>query len=224
MSSYLLFFGLGDFDRIARQTAGNVEVGVVVPRGKGAQGQLALDAMADLVPWFADYFGQPYPLPKLDEVTGPGQSQFFGAMENWGAIFTFEKVLLVDPALTSDSARKGIWATVAHETAHQWFGNLVTMQWWDDLWLNEGFASWMETKATNHFNPSWQALLDRVDGREGAMSQDAFVTTHPVVQKITTVEEINQAFDSITYSKGEAVISMLEAYAGADTWRRGLRS
>ena len=224
MSSYLLFFGLGDFERIAKPAGEGVEVGVVLPNGKAAQGQLALDAMAKLVPYYADYFAQPYPLPKLDEVAGPGQSQFFGAMENWGAIFTFERVLLVDPALTSDATRKGIWTTVAHETAHQWFGDLVTMAWWDDLWLNEGFASWMETKASDHFNPEWEALLDRVGGREAAMGLDAFVTTHPVVQKITTVEETNQAFDAITYQKGESVIAMLEAYAGADTWRQGLRA
>jgi aminopeptidase N len=224
MSSYLLFFGLGDFERIAKPTAGNVEVGVVLPRGKASQGRLTLDTLGKLVPYYAEYFAQPYPLPKLDEVAGPGQSQFFGAMENWGAIFTFERQLLVDPALTSDATRKGIWTTVAHETAHQWFGDLVTMQWWDDLWLNEGFASWMETKASDHFNPTWEALLDRVGGREAAMGQDAFVTTHPVVQKIRTVEETNQAFDAITYSKGESVIAMLEAYAGADTWRQGLRA
>lgn len=224
MSSYLLFFGLGDFERIAKKASDGTEVGVVLPRGKAAQGELALDALAKLTPYFADYFAQPYPLPKLDEIAGPGQSQFFGAMENWGAIFTFERILLVDPALTSAGGRKGIWTTVAHETAHQWFGNLVTMAWWDDLWLNEGFASWMETKASDHFNPSWSALLDRVGGREAAMGLDAFATTHPIVQRIRTVEETNQAFDAITYSKGEAVIAMLEAYAGADTWRRGLRS
>ena len=205
MSSYLLFFGLGDFERIAKKASDGTEVGVVLPRGKAAQGEFALDALAKLTPYFADYFAQPYPLPKLDEVVGPGQSQFFGAMENWGAIFTFERVLLVDPALTSAGGRKAIYTTVAHETAHQWFGDLVTMAWWDDLWLNEGFASWMETKASDHFNPTWSALLGRVDGREAAMGQDAFITTHPIVQRIRTVEETNQAFDSITYSKGEAV-------------------
>ena len=224
MSSYLLFFGVGDFERIARKASNGTEVGVVVPRGKTAQGQYALDTLADLVPYYSDYFAQPYPLPKLDEVTGPGQSQFFGAMENWGAIFTFEYFLLNDPALTSAGGRKGIYTGVAHETAHQWFGDLVTMAWWDDLWLNEGFASWMETKASDHFNPTWGALLDRVGGREAAMGQDGFVTTHPIVQRIRTVEETNQAFDSITYSKGEAVIAMLEAYAGAGTWRDGLRA
>ena len=224
MSSYLLFFGLGDFERIARKASNGTEVGVVVPRGKTAQGQYALDTLADLVPYYSDFFAQPYPLPKLDEVTGPGQSQFFGAMENWGAIFTFEYFLLNDPALTSAAGRQGIYTGVAHETAHQWFGDLVTMAWWDDLWLNEGFASWMETKASDHFNPTWGALLDRVGGREAAMGLDGFASTHPVVQKIRTVEETNQAFDAITYQKGEAVISMLEAYAGADTWRDGLRA
>ncbi len=224
MSSYLLFFATGDFERIAKKASNGTEVGVVVPVGKASQGKYALNTLADLVPYYSDYFAQPYPLPKLDEVAGPGQSQFFGAMENWGAIFTFEQVLLDDPALTSATARQSISTTVAHETAHQWFGDLVTMAWWDDLWLNEGFASWMETKASDHFNPTWGALLDRVGGREAAMGQDGFASTHPVVQHIRTVEETNQAFDTITYQKGEAVISMLEAFAGANTWRGGLRA
>ena len=224
MSSYLLFFGLGDFERIAQMASNGTEVGVVVPRGKTTQGKYALASLAGLVPYYSDYFGQNFPLPKLDEVTGPGQSQFFGAMENWGAIFTFEYFLLDDPALTSAAGKQGIYSGVAHETAHQWFGDLVTMAWWDDLWLNEGFASWMETKASDHFNPTWGALLDRVGGREAAMGLDGFATTHPVVQKIRTVEETNQAFDAIAYQKGEAVIAMLEAYAGADVWRDGLRA
>ncbi len=224
MSSYLLFFASGDFERISRRLDNGVEIGVVAPRGSAAQGRLALDELAPVVPWYAEYFGQPYPLPKLDNVAGPGQSQFFGAMENWGAIFTFQRGLLNDPAITSPERRKYIVATQNHEVAHQWFGDLVTMAWWDDLWLNEGFASWMETKATDHFHPDWFALLSRVGGREGAMDQDALRTTHPVVQRIRTVEEASQAFDGITYDKGEAVIAMLEAYAGADVWRAGLRS
>jgi aminopeptidase N len=108
--------------------------------------------------------------------------------------------------------------------AHQWFGDLVTMDWWDDIWLNEGFASWMATKATDHIHPEWFPLLDRVDGREKAMALDSFKTTHPIVQHIHTVEEIDQVFDAITYEKGEAVLSMLEAYAGADTWQKGIRA
>ncbi len=224
MSSYLLFFGLGDWERMAKEAAPGVQVGIVSPKGSGEQARYALDELAPLIPYFADYFGQPYPLPKLDNVAAPGQSQFFSAMENWGAILTFERILLNDPAITSAATRQNLYTTQAHEVAHQWFGNLVTMAWWEDLWLNEGFASWMETKTTAHFHPDWFPLLDRVGGRETAMGLDGFKTTHPVVQEIKTVDETNQAFDAITYQKGEAVIAMLEAFAGETVWRDGLRS
>ncbi|MFB0873804.1 MULTISPECIES: M1 family metallopeptidase [unclassified Sphingobium] len=223
MSSYLLFFGLGELER-ATKMAGATEVGVITGKGNTGKAQLALDASASILPYFNDYFGVPYPLPKLDNVAGPGQSQFFSAMENWGAIFTFERALLVDPRFTSEATKRRIYETVAHEMAHQWFGDLVTMAWWDDLWLNEGFASWMATKVTDKLQPGWEMLLTRVDGREAAMSLDALATTHPVVQKITTVDQVNQAFDAITYQKGEAVITMLEGYAGEDVWRSGIRS
>lgn len=223
MSSYLLFFGLGELER-ATKMSGATEVGVITGKGNTGKAQLALDASADILPWFNEYFGTPYPLPKLDNVAGPGQSQFFSAMENWGAIFTFERALLVDPRFTSEATKRRIYETVAHEMAHQWFGDLVTMAWWDDLWLNEGFASWMATKVSDKLQPGWEMLLTRVDGREAAMSLDALATTHPVVQKITTVDQVNQAFDAITYQKGEAVIAMLEGYAGEDVWRSGIRS
>ena len=223
MSSYLLFFGLGELER-ATKMAGATEVGVITGKGNTGKAQLALDASAAILPWFNDYFGVPFPLPKLDNVAGPGQSQFFSAMENWGAIFTFERALLVDPRFTSEETKRTIYEIVAHEMAHQWFGDLVTMAWWDDLWLNEGFASWMATKVTDKLNPDWEMLLTRVEGRERAMGLDALATTHPVVQKINTVEEVNQAFDAITYQKGEAVITMLEGYAGEDVWRSGIRS
>ncbi len=223
MSTYLLFFGLGEFDRISTKV-GPTEVGVIMGKGNAAKGQYALDASAKIVAYFNDYFGVPYPLPKLDNVAGPGQSQFFSAMENWGAIFTFERVLLDDPKITSARAKQRIFQTDAHEIAHQWFGNLVTMAWWDDLWLNEGFASWMESKTTAHFNPDWQAEVDRVGGREAAMGLDAYATTHPVIQKISTVEQTSQAFDTITYQKGEAVITMLEGFAGEGVWRDGIRA
>ncbi len=223
MSSYLLFFGLGDFERLAKKSESGAEVGIVSPRGSGEQARFALDSLGPLLTYYGQYFGQPYPLPKLDNIAGPGQSQFFGAMENWGAIFTFERILLDDPAITSEATRQAIYEVQAHETAHQWFGDLVTMAWWDDLWLNEGFASWMATKVTDHFHPEWQPLLSRVGGRERAMGLDAYKTTHPILQTIRTVEDANQAFDAITYQKGEAVISMLEAYAGENVWRDGLR-
>jgi len=222
MSSYLLFFGAGDFGRI-KKMAGNTEVGIVMGRGNESKAQTALDAEAQILPYYNDYFGVAYPLPKLDNVAGPGQSQFFSAMENWGAIFTFERVLLDDPAVTTENERQAIFGTEAHEMAHMWFGDLVTMAWWDDLWLNEGFASWMANKATQHFHSDWGAEFGTVRAREGAMGQDSLVTTHPIVQQVRTVEQANQAFDGITYSKGQAVISMLEGYASPAVWQKGIQ-
>jgi hypothetical protein len=223
MSSYLLFLAVGEFDRITATAAGT-ELGVVTRRGAGEQGRWALQSQVQILPWYNDYFGTRYPLPKLDNVAGPGTSQFFGAMENWGAIFSFENILLVDPAITTEQRRQSIFEVDAHEMAHQWFGDLVTMAWWDDLWLNEGFASWMATKATAALHPEWEPLLGRIDGREAAINLDSLATTHPVVQHLTTVEQISQAFDSITYEKGEAVIVMLEDYVGETAWRSGVRA
>lgn len=222
MSSYLLFLGVGEFDRITTSAAG-VELGVVTKRGDGEKGRWALESSAKVLPWYNEYFGTPYPLPKLDNVAGPGSSQFFGAMENWGAIFSFESILLVDPAITTEATKQRIFEVAAHEIAHQWFGNLVTMAWWDDLWLNEGFASWMATKATTALHPEWDPELGTVSGRESAIDLDSVSSTHPVVQRISTVEQISQAFDAITYQKGEAVITMLEDYVGEDAWRRGVQ-
>ena len=222
MSSYLLFFADGDFDRVKKPSGGR-EVGIVMSRGNGDKAGTALDAEAEILPYYNDYFGTPYPLPKLDNVAGPGQSQFFSAMENWGAIFTFEYAILDDPAITTEAQRHEIFDTEAHEMAHQWFGDLVTMGWWSDLWLNEGFASWMQNKATQHFHPDWGADVDHVGAREGAMGLDALSSTHPVVQEVNTVEQANQAFDAIAYSKGESVISMLETFATPAVWRAGIQ-
>jgi aminopeptidase N len=223
MSSYLLFFASGDLERISKPAAG-AEVGVVASRGNAEKGRLALDAEALILPYYNQYFGVPYPLPKLDNVAGPGQSQFFSAMENWGAIFTFERSLLVDPAISTEADRQRIFETEAHEMAHQWFGDLVTMAWWDDLWLNEGFASWMATKTVQHFHPDWGPEIDRVGARESAMALDSLSSTHPVVQEVRTVEQANQAFDAIAYSKGESVISMFEDFAGPNVWQAGIQN
>ena len=223
MSTYLLFFGLGDFERATVMSEGT-EMGVITKKGALAQSRFALDESAALLREYNDYFGVRYPLPKLDNIAAPGRSQFFGAMENWGAVFTFEYGLLLDPAISTQADKENIYTTLSHEMAHQWFGDLVTMRWWDDLWLNEGFASWMESRTTERLHPEWNTALSNVAGREAAMSQDALRTTHPVVQRIATVEQASQAFDGITYQKGKAVISMLEAYVGADTWRTAVRS
>jgi aminopeptidase N len=222
MSTYLLFFGLGDFDR-ATAMAGKTEVGVVTQKGLLSQASFALDSAKTILAEYNDYFGTPYPLPKLDNVASPGRSQFFGAMENWGAIYTFEYALLLDPTISTQADKQEVFSIQAHEMAHQWFGDLVTMRWWDDLWLNEGFASWMEARTTEKLHPEWNTKLQQVEVRDGAMARDAMATTHPIVQHIETVEQASQAFDAITYSKGQAVIGMLEGYVGSDAWRDGVR-
>ncbi|MGH6614158.1 M1 family metallopeptidase [Sphingomonas sp.] len=223
MSSYLLFLGMGDMER-RTVMAGKTEIGVITRRGVAGQGQYSLDAAKKLLSYYNDYFGQPYPLPKLDMIAGPGGSQTFGAMENWGAIFYFEQELLFDPARATESNRQRIYTVVAHEMAHQWFGDLVTMSWWDDLWLNEGFASWMEGKASADLNPSWNAKAALVGTeREVALGADSTAATHPIIRKIETVDQIGEAFDGITYQKGQAVIAMLEATLGPDVFRDGIR-
>jgi aminopeptidase N len=238
MSSYLLYFCTGDFERVHRDVGG-VDVGVVVKRGDTGSAGYALDAAAQILPYYNDYFGVPYPLPKLDMIAAPGGSQFFGAMENWGAIMYFERVLLIDPRISTESDRQRVYFVVAHEMAHQWFGDLVTMAWWDDLWLNEGFASWMENKVTDHYHPEWkvwlQALQERqgikdVDSRTGthpqqsAMDVDARIGTHPIITPIYDVTQASAAFDSaITYTKGAAVIQTLEGYLGEAEFRAGVR-
>jgi aminopeptidase N len=223
MSTYLLFFALGDFERATANVDGT-ELGVVTRRGSLPEAAFALESSKAVLREYNDYFGVRYPLPKLDNIAGPGRSQFFGAMENWGAIFTFEYALLLDPAISTQRDKQEVFATAAHEMAHQWFGDLVTMRWWDDLWLNEGFASWMESRMTARLHPEWNTHLETVNARDGAMRRDALATTHPVVQHVATVEQASQAFDEITYQKGEAVIRMLEAYVGEDAWRRGVRA
>lgn len=222
MSTYLLFFGLGEFDRITAK-AGPTEVGVITQAGISNQGQFALEASKAVLQEYNDYFGTPYPLPKLDNVASPGRSQFFSAMENWGAIYTFEYAILNDPSISTQADKQSAFNTAAHEIAHQWFGDLVTMSWWDDLWLNEGFATWMAGRTTAKLHPEWNTKLSIVDGRESAIGRDSLATTHPVVQKIDTVEQASQAFDAITYQKGSAVIRMLEDYVGEEAWKTGVR-
>jgi aminopeptidase N len=221
MSTYLLFLGIGDLERLETHVDG-VVVSVIARSGSAYKGQFALESAAQLLKYYNEYFSIPYPLPKLDLVAAPGAGGF-SAMENWGAILYFEKVLLLDPALSTESDRQRVFVVVAHEMAHQWFGNLVTMQWWDNLWLNEGFASWMENKATDRFHPEWTMWLQSESARQRAMRQDAKGTTHPVVQPVPSGEQADQAFDDITYRKGQAVIRMLESYVGEDLFRQGVR-
>ncbi|MBK6703638.1 MAG: M1 family metallopeptidase [Caulobacteraceae bacterium] len=222
MPSYLLFLAVGDFERVMRNVNG-VELGVVMRRGEGHRATDALDAGEQSLNYYAEYFGAPYPLPKLDMIGVPGAGGF-GAMENWGAILYFDQYLLVDEN-SSVAERQNVFGFVAHEIAHQWFGDLVTMNWWDDLWLNEGFASWMAAKATERWHPDWHPWMAQLtDGTATAMSLDAREGTHPIVQEINTIDDANLAFDSITYEKGLAVIRMLEAYVGEEDFRTGVRN
>ena len=183
--------------------------------------QYALQAGEESLRYYTEYFGIRYPLPKLDMIGVPGAGGF-GAMENWGAILYFDQYLLVDDDRSSEADRQTVFGIVAHEIAHQWFGNLVTMKWWDDLWLNEGFASWMAAKAIEARASRLAALAGAADRRHRrrAMALDARDGTHPIVQTVNTIDEANLAFDDITYEKGLAVIRMLEAYVGEDGFRQ----
>ena len=145
-------------------------------------------------------------------------------MENWGGITFFESRLLFDPATNPDTARRGIFGIIAHEMAHQWFGDLVTMGWWDNLWLNEGFASWMATKAAEQFYPQWQNWLNGYGQKQFAMALDARRTSHPIQQAVADESEAMVAFDAITYNKGQALIRMIENYLGEDAFRDGIRN
>jgi aminopeptidase N len=230
MSSYLNVFVAGELDLIETQSAGT-QIRVIATKGKAEWGRYALESTAQILQYYNDYFGVPYPLPKLDQIAIPGG--FGGAMENWGAITYFESVLLFDPEKSSAATRQRIYEVIAHETAHQWFGDLVTMGWWDNLWLNEGFASWMGTKCTAHFNPQWEVWLARNIPRDPTrrtgiakeleMEGDARSTTHPIQQSIASEAEANNAFDDITYRKGQAFLLMLESFLGEDVFRDGIR-
>lgn len=221
MPSYLVVLVAGELERIsARQ--GGVDIGIVTTEGKLGSATFPLAATRDLLRYFNNYFGIPYPLPKLDQIAIPGG--FNGAMENWGAVVYNEPALLYDPKKSPEKVKKFTFNINAHEVAHQWFGNLVTMAWWDNLWLNEGFASWMAAKATHHFHPEWRPYLEGMAEREYVMNLDARKTTHPIQTPVQTEEQAAAAFDAITYLKGEAFLRMLEAYLGEDAFRKGMRA
>jgi aminopeptidase N len=220
MSSYLFVFATGELERLSAQADG-VSVGVVTTAGKSEQGRFALENAVKLLDYYNDYFGVKYPLPKLDLIAVPGG--FGGAMENWGGITFFESRLLFDPSTSAATTQRGIFSILAHEMAHQWFGDLVTMGWWDNIWLNEGFASWMQAKAAEQFYPQWQTWLNGNGQKQYAMALDARRTSHPIQQPIAEESEAMAAFDGITYNKGQALIRMLETYLGDQAFRDGIR-
>ncbi|MBM3945105.1 MAG: M1 family metallopeptidase [SAR202 cluster bacterium] len=222
MSTYLLAFVVGDLASISKRGENNTLVRIFATRGREKQGEFALDTAVRLLAYFNDYFGIPYPLAKLDHFAIPDFAA--GAMENWGAITYRETTLLVDPANSSAGTRQLVAAIIAHEMAHMWFGDLVTMAWWDDLWLNESFASWMGDKATDALFPEWNVWNQfLVNDTARALALDGLKSSHPIEQEVRNPAEIGQLFDAISYSKGASVIRMLERFLGEDAFRKGMR-
>lgn len=222
MSSYLLAFIVGDFECVEKKSADGVLVRVFTTPGKKHQAQFALDCAAKTISFFNAYFAIPYPLPVVDLIAIPDFSA--GAMENWGAITYRESALLVDPEHSSAITRQWVALVIAHELAHQWFGNLVTMEWWTHLWLNEGFASYIEYLAVDHIFPSWDMWTQflQADVRP-ALRADALKHTHPIEIEVHHPSEIAAVFDAVSYSKGASIIRMLAEYLGEKDFRDGLR-
>ena len=223
MSTYLVAFIVGDFVPVEQRHPSGTLVRVWAVRGKEEQGRFALESAVKLLTYYNDYFGIPFPLPKLDHLAIPDFAA--GAMENWGAITYRETALLYDPQNSSAATRQRVLEVVAHEMAHMWFGDLVTMEWWDDLWLNESFASWMGDKAVDHLYPEWQMWTQFVSHDTNAgLSLDGLKNSHPIEAQVKDPSEIRELFDAISYSKGGAILRMLEHFLGADTFQRGLRA
>ncbi len=221
MSTYLLAFVIGDLSHVEKEAADGTVVGVWTTRGKERQGDFALDTSVKLLSFFNDYFGIRYPLPKLDHLAIPDFAA--GAMENWGCVTYRETALLVDADNSSAGTRQRVAEVVAHEMAHMWFGDLVTMQWWDDLWLNESFATWVGTKAVDWLFPEWSMWTQFVNmDTNRAFNLDGLKNSHPIEQEVTNPAEVSQLFDAISYSKGGSVLRMLEHFLSASTFRVGL--
>ncbi len=220
MPSYLVEFSAGDLAHVDA-TSGGRRFGVWAVRGQQDEGAYALANAQQILADYDAYFGYRFPLPKLDSIAVPGGFQ--GAMENWGAITYNDQALLV-PAGAPLNRRQRVFSIQAHEMAHQWNGDLVTMGWWDDIWLNESFASWMAAKETDLRNPGWKWSERQDASKETAMAADARLSSHPIEQHVVNELDAEASFDSaITYDKGQAVLRMLEAYIGPDTFREGVR-
>lgn len=222
MSTYLLAFIIGEFEHIETRTKEGTLVRVFLTPGKKHQAKFALECAAKTLVFYNKYFDIPYPLPVLDLIAIPDFSA--GAMENWGAITYRETALLIDPKNSSAHSKQHVALVIAHEIAHQWFGNLVTMEWWTHLWLNEGFASYIEYLAVDKLFPAWHiwtqfAFLDL----SRALSLDALKNTHPIEVAVRHPDEIAEIFDEVSYSKGASVIRMLANHLGEKDFRNGLR-
>ncbi|KAL6709626.1 Aminopeptidase 2 mitochondrial [Coniothyrium glycines] len=222
MSTYLLAFIVGELNYIETNEF-RLPVRVYAPKDKNIeQGRFSLELAAKTLEFYEKTFNSPFPLPKMDMVAIPDFSA--GAMENWGLI-TYRVVdVLIDEKTSSAAVKQRVAETVQHELAHQWFGNLVTMDFWDGLWLNEGFATWMSWYSCNVFYPDWKVWEGYVtDNLAGALSLDSLRSSHPIEVPVKRADEINQIFDAISYSKGSSVIRMISKYIGEDTFMEGIR-
>jgi len=221
MSTYLVAMIVGDF--VCRDGASDgTAIRICSTPDKLQLTTFALDAAQHQLKFFNDYFGIKYPFGKLDIIAVPDFAA--GAMENAGAITFRERLLLVDPERSSVAVRKQVASIISHEIAHQWFGNLVTMKWWDDIWLNEGFATWMANKPLAEWRPDWHVELDDTEDTLGALGIDALRTTRAIRTKVETNEEINEVFDGIAYEKTAAVLRMIESYVGPESFRKAISS
>ena len=221
MASYLVALYAGEFETVEGDQDG-VHLRIITTEGKRSSAVYALESTKRILAYYNQYFGVRYPLPKLDQIAVPNAFATFGAMENWGCITYIDTALLYNPTTSSQQGRERVFEVIAHEMAHQWFGDLVTMAWWDNLWLNEGFASWMGTKASAALNPDWQLWLRASAAKERAMELDARKTTHPIQQPIANESQANDAFDTISYQKGQCFLRMTETYLGEETFRKGI--
>ncbi|XP_037441024.1 aminopeptidase M1-C-like [Triticum dicoccoides] len=222
MSTYLVAIVVGLFEYVEGMTTKGTRVRVYTQTGKSNQGKFALDVGVKSLNLYEDYFATPYPLPKLDMVAIPDFAA--GAMENYGLVTYREVALLFDDKSSSASSKQNIAITVAHELAHQWFGNLVTMEWWTHLWLNEGFATWMSHLAVDSFFPQWNIWAQFLDPTTTALRLDSLEASHPIEVEIHHASEVDQIFDAISYDKGASVIRMLQSYLGAERFQKAMAS
>ncbi|MBS3055122.1 MAG: M1 family metallopeptidase [Candidatus Aenigmarchaeota archaeon] len=221
MSTYLVYLGVGEFEFL-EDKLGSVQLRIATTPGKMKQGKLAMEFLKKFLRFYENYFGIKYPLKKLDMIALPDFAS--GAMENWGAITFRETALLYDPEKSTAATKQRIAEVVSHELAHQWFGNLVTMKWWNDLWLNESFATFMGNKTVAHFYPEWDMENQFLNSYEEGLELDSLKSSHPIEVEVKTPSEINEIFDEISYEKGGSILKMLENFLGEDYFRNGLRN
>jgi aminopeptidase N/puromycin-sensitive aminopeptidase len=219
MSSYLVALAVGDW-KCAHDSVDGIKLGVCTVPGKENLTHFPLEATKAIMHYYGEYYGIKYPLAKLDQIAVPDFQA--GAMENWGAIIYRETALLIDEKTASVGARKGVTGVIAHEVAHQWFGDLVTMQWWDDVWLNEGFATWMTPHPMAAWKPEWLVGQDVAERTLESLAVDGTQNTRPIHQAAEARTEIESLFDGIAYGKTASVLRMLEAYLGPEVFRAGV--